>query len=327
MQLCRQPTRLARDTCYNRLHYLFTQSLHLMELRGTIIDDTYAEAFRMWATRLIVTATNQKWLHTAAQVVTGYGTSVIACDAEVGVERCVPATETLDGRPGVALLFFAFSHDALIKVIPKRVGQCLMTCPSTAVFDGMPTAADRVPIGKHLRFFGDGNQKSKWLAGRRFWRIPIMDGEFVCEESSGAVKAIAGGNLQIEAVDQEHALAAAERAVAAMEDLSDVITPFPGGVVSCGSKVGSRYPKLHVSANEAFAPVLRSRSATQLHDGVNSVLEIVIDGLCETAIRQAMRAGMQAAAGPGVVALSAGNFGGKLGKFHFPLHAILQGDA
>ncbi len=293
--------------------------------RGTLIDDTYAEAFRMWAARIVVTAINEKWLRTAAQTVTGYGTSVIACDAEVGVERWFSPEETLDGRPGVAIMLFAFNYESLQKVIPKRVGQCLMTCPTTAVYDGLSTAVDRVPMGKHLRFFGDGQQKSKWIDGRRYWRIPIMDGEFVCEETCGAMKAIAGGNLQIEAVDQETALAAAERASAAIAPLADVITPFPGGVVSCGSKVGSRYAGLHVSANEVFSPTMRSRVKSQLHDSVNSVLEIVIDGLSEEAIRQAMKVGMEAAAGPGVVAISAGNFGGKLGKFHFPLHAIMQG--
>ncbi len=296
-----------------------------MHLRNTLIDDTYAEAFRMWACRLIVTAVNKRWLQTAVQTVSGYGTSVIACDAEVGLERFVTPEETLDGRHGAAILLFAFSLDALKKVIPKRVGQCLMTCPTTAVFDGLGDCSDRVPMGKHLRYFGDGNQKSKWLAGKRYWRIPIMDGEFVCEESCGAMKAIAGGNLQIEAVDQWHALEAAERAVDAIAKVADVITPFPGGVVSCGSKVGSRYPGLHVSMNEAFAPLLRSKSKTQLHDGVNSVLEIVIDGLSEEAIRKAMKDGMHAAAGDGIVAISAGNFGGKLGKFHFPLREIIRG--
>lgn len=298
-----------------------------MHLRGTLIEDTYAEAFRMWAARLVVTACNEKWLRTAAQVVTGYGTSVIGCDAEAGVEQWLSSDETPDARPGVRLLFFCFSHDALIKVMPKRVGQCLMTCPTVAVFDGMSGSGDRVPLGKHLRFFGDGRQKSKWIAGKRYWRIPIMDGEFVCEETCGAIKAIAGGNLQIEAADQQSCLEAAERAVQAITEIPEVITPFPGGVVSSGSKVGSRYRGLTVSANEQFSPVLRSRVSHQLHDGVNSVLEIVIDGLTEASIRQAMKAGMEAAAGPGVVAISAGNYGGKLGKFHFPLRAIMEGDA
>lgn len=296
-----------------------------MHLRGTLIEDTYAEAFRMWAARLIVTACNEKWLRTAAQVVTGYGTSVIGCDAEAGIEQWLSSRETPDARPGVRLLFFCFSHDALIKVMPKRVGQCLMTCPTAAVYDGMSACSDRVPLGKHLRFFADGRQKSKWIAGKRYWRIPIMDGEFVCEETCGAMKAIAGGNLQIEAADQKSCLCAAERAVEAIGHVPDVITPFPGGIVSSGSKVGSRYRGLTVSANEQFSPVLRSRVNHQLHEGVNSVLEIVIDGLTDAAIRQAMKTGMEAAAGPGVIAISAGNYGGKLGKFHFPLRAIMEG--
>jgi formylmethanofuran--tetrahydromethanopterin N-formyltransferase len=298
-----------------------------MQLGPTLIEDTYAEAFRMWACRLIVTAVNLRWLQTAVQTVSGYGTSVIACDAEVGLETWMTPEETLDGRPGAVILFFAFSLDALKKMIPKRVGQCLMTCPTTAVFDGLSEASDRVPMGKHLRYFGDGNQKSKWLAGRRYWRIPIMDGEFVCEETCGAIKAIAGGNLQIEGIDQEHTLAAAERAVEAIATIPQVMTPFPGGVVSCGSKVGSRYPGLHVSANEAFAPLLRGKTTTQLHTGVNSVLEIVIDGLSEEAISRAMKAGMQAAAGEGIVAISAGNFGGKLGKYQFHLREIMRGES
>nr|HMP17844.1 formylmethanofuran--tetrahydromethanopterin N-formyltransferase [Gemmatales bacterium] len=198
-----------------------------MQLGSTLIEDTYAEAFRMWATRLLVTACNPRWLQTAVQTISGYGTSVIACDAEVGYECEVPPEKTPDGRPGASILLFAFTPDALRKVIPRRVGQCLMTCPTTAVLDGLPTAADRVPLGKTLRYFADGHQKSKWLAGRRYWRIPMMDGEFVCEETCGTIPAIGGGNLQIEARDSTSALAAAERAVEAMKELPEVITPFP----------------------------------------------------------------------------------------------------
>jgi formylmethanofuran--tetrahydromethanopterin N-formyltransferase len=298
-----------------------------LHVHSTFIEDTYAEGFRMWATRLIVTALDDFWLKMAVEAVTGYGTSVIACDAETGVERWLPAEVTLDGRPGAALLFFAFSQDALIQVMPKRVGQCLMTCPTAAVFDGLPDLAERVPVGQFLRFFGDGRQKSKWIAGQRYWRIPIMDGEFFCTASAGAMKAVAGGNFQIEAADQAAGLAAARRASQAIAEVPDVITPFPGGVVSCGSKIGSRYPGLQVSSNEVFSPTLRSRVATQLHAGVNSVLEIVIDGLSEQAVGHAMKVGMESAAGPGILALSAGNFGGKLGKFQFSLRPLLRGEA
>jgi len=293
-----------------------------LQIDGTQIDDTYAEAFRMWAARVVVTAADVDWLRTAAQTVTGYATSVIACDTEAGVERWLTPVATLDGRPGVALLFFAFNVEGLTKALPKRVGQCLMTCPTTAVFDGLPEAADRVPVGQTLRFFGDGRQKSKRIDGRRYWRIPIMAGEFFCEEAIGVVKAVAGGNFLIQAADEPTALSAARRAIVAIDPLPGVITPFPGGVVASGSKVGSRYAGLRVSSNHAFCPTLRSQVPGEVHSGVGCVLEIVINGLYEPAVADAMREGVRAACGPGVIAISAGNYGGKLGKFQFPLHRL-----
>jgi formylmethanofuran--tetrahydromethanopterin N-formyltransferase len=305
-----------------------------MQLHGTIIEDTFAEAFRMWAARVIVTARDVRWVRTAAAEACGYGTSVIGCDAEAGVERELGSADTPDGRPGAALLFFAFNADALRKAVPNRVGQCLMTCPTTAVYDGMPEAGSagddsggRIDVGKTLRFFGDGHQKSKQvvIAGRtrRFWRVPVMDGEFTVEESVGAIKAIGGGNFLICGVDQGAALDAAVRAVDAIAPRSGVITPFPGGVVRSGSKVGSRYRKLFASTNDAFCPTLRGRVESHLADSVGAVYEIVINGLSERAVAAAMRAGIESAAGKGVVAISAGNYGGNLGKFHFRLHDVM----
>jgi formylmethanofuran--tetrahydromethanopterin N-formyltransferase len=297
-----------------------------MHLGPTLIADTYAEAFRMWASRLILTAVDAYWLDTALAVFTGYGTSVIACECELGLEARYPTTKTPDERPGASVLLFAFNKDALTKVVPKRVGQCLMTCPTLAVYDGLPQATDRIPLGKHLRFFGDGKQKSKVIAGRRYWRVPVMEGEFVCEESAGAIKAIGGGNILIEGVDLETTLAAARRAVAAVALVPEVITPFPGGVVRSGSKVGSRYPGMVASTNDEYAPALRSRCASKVHPEAQCVLEIVINGLQEPAIATAMRQAMRAASGPGIPAIAAGNYGGNLGKFHFRLHELLRGE-
>ncbi len=307
-----------------------------MELRGTILEDTFAEAFRMWAARLIVTASDENWLECAAREVTGYGTSVIGCDAEAGIERRLPEEESPDGRPAAALLFFAFSAKALAKAMPNRVGQCLMTCPTTAVYDGLPGArpsedAARLELGGKLRFFGDGHQKSKVLhddntgRARRYWRIPVMDGEFLVEESIGAVKAIGGGNLLICGRSQREALEAAWRAVEAISPLPEVITPFPGGIVRSGSKVGSRYKALFASTNDEYCPTLRDKAATKLRNGARCVYEIVINGLSDRAIAAAMRAGIEAAAGAGIVAISAGNYGGNLGKFHFRLREVMAG--
>lgn len=294
-----------------------------MHIDSTWILDTFAEAFRLRFARLVVTAHDAHWIDAAVRAACGYGTSVIGCDAEIGVERMLDPADTPDGRPGAALLAFGFSTDALGKAVANRTAQCLLTCPSTAVFDGLPTAEERVPLGSHVRFFGDGFEKSKVLDGRRLWRIPVMDGEFLVEESVGVGKGVGGGNFILQARSLDAGLAAARRGVAAIGPLAGVIAPFPGGVVRSGSKVGSRYAALRASTNDAFCPALVGRSGDQLLPDVACALEIVIDGVDEAAVAAAMEAGLRAAAGPDVVAISAGNYGGKLGKFHFHLRHLL----
>jgi formylmethanofuran--tetrahydromethanopterin N-formyltransferase len=296
----------------------------VLTIRGTEIEDTFAEAFPMTAARLVVTAASDRWVRAAATAATGYAASVIGCDAEAGVERFMPAGETPDGRPGVSLLMFAFSRDALQKAVVNRVGQCVLTCPTTACYNGLPVAEKAIKVGGQLRFFGDGWQTSKLLAGRRFWRIPVMDGEFTCEESFGTIKGVAGGNFLILAGSQAIALAAAEAAVEAIARVPGVILPFPGGVVRSGSKVGSKYKALRASTNDAYCPTLRGAVATALPEGVNAVYELVIDGIDLETVVLATRAGVTAACGPGVVRISAGNYGGKLGPHHLRLREILE---
>jgi len=293
-------------------------------INGTPIDDTFAEAFPMTAARLIVTAETPGWARTAAQVATGYAASVIGCDAEAGLERTLDANETPDGRPGVSLLFFAFSRDALQKALIGRVGQCVLTCPTTACYNGLAIVPDKtIRLGGNLRYFGDGFQFSKKLEGRRFWRIPVMDGEFACEDVIGTVKGVAGGNFLIAGTSQARALQAAEAAVAAIAAVPGVILPFPGGIVRSGSKVGSRYKKLRASTNDAYCPTLRGLVKSALPEGANAVYEIVIDGLDLAAVEEATRVGIRAACGPGVLQITAGNYGGKLGPFHLYLHKVL----
>ena len=297
-----------------------------MLVNSVTIDDTFAEAFPMTACRVVVTAETPGWADTAAREATGYAASVIGCDAEAGIERTLPPDETPDGRPGVSLLFFAFSRDALQKAVVNRVAQCILTCPTTACFNGLTGDPDRsIKVGGNLRYFGDGWQISKRLDGRRYWRIPTMDGEFLCEESFGTVKGVAGGNLLILGESLPAALAAAEAAAEAVRGVPGVIAPFPGGIVRAGSKVGSKYPALKASTNDAYCPTLRGQVHSALPDGVNAVYEIVIDGLTLSAVEDAMRAGVRAACRPGVVKITAGNYGGKLGPHHVHLHKLLAG--
>ena len=297
-----------------------------MVLNGIKIDDTFAEAFNMRATRVIITALNLKWAYHAANAMTGFATSVIGCGVEAGIERELSVDETPDGRSGLSVLMFAMGSKVLIQQLETRMGQCILTCPTAAAFAGVDSE-DQINLGKHLRYFGDSFQTSKLIAGKRYWRIPVMDGEFLVQETTGMVRAIGGGNFLILATSQAAALNAAETAIEAMQKVPNVIMPFPGGVVRSGSKVGSKYLKMFASTNDAFCPTLKGLVQTELSDNIESVMEIVIDGLSFNDIAKAMKVGIEAICAlglkSGVKRISAGNYGGKLGPHHFKLHQIL----
>ncbi len=297
-----------------------------MIINGVTIDDTFAEAFGMKATRVIITALNAKWAMISAQAMTGFATSVIACGCEAGIEKVLDPSETPDGRPGVAILLFAMGGKSLAKQLETRAGQCVLTSPTSALFAGLDGDV-QIPLGKNLRYFGDGFQISKKIMGKRYWRIPVMDGEFLTEETTGRVEAVGGGNFLVLAQSQEQALAACEAAIEEMRKTPNVIMPFPGGVVRSGSKVGSKYPALGASSNDAFCPTLKGMTKTELSMDCESVMEIVIDGLTKEDIDKSMRVGIQAACDlgkeNGILRISAGNYGGKLGPFHFHLQEIM----
>ena len=300
-----------------------------MIINNIQIDDTFAEAFNMRATRVILTAQNLKWAYHAANAMTGFATSVIGCGVEAGIEGELAETETPDGRPGVSVLLFAMGSKVLMQQLETRMGQCVLTCPTAAAFSGI-NSDDQINLGKNLRFFGDGFQTSKLIKDKRYWRVPVMDGEFLCEETTGMVRAIGGGNFLILATSQSLALAAAEVAVEAMKKIPNVIMPFPGGVVRSGSKVGSKYKTMFASTNDAFCPTLKGVTNSELSAEIESVMEIVIDGLSFEDIASAMRVGItaicQLGESSGVKRISAGNYGGKLGPHHFKLQEIMQAD-
>ncbi|MFC5867346.1 formylmethanofuran--tetrahydromethanopterin N-formyltransferase [Aquincola agrisoli] len=309
----------------------------------------------MKATRILITAHTRQWALNAATSATGFATSVIACGCEAGIERELGADETPDGRPGVSVLIFSMSGKELAKQLERRVGQCVLTCPTTAVYAGLPVGprvggyaapppegaqaglgrpgaglpeGEAVALGRNLRFFGDGWQISKVIDGIRYWRVPVMDGEFVAQETTAITKAVGGGNLLFMARDVDAALAVAEAAVAAMKKLPNVVMPFPGGVVRSGSKVGSKYASLGASTNDAFCPTLYGLvERSEITPDTRCVMEVVIDGLAEADVAAAMRAGIAAGvaigAAGGLLRISAGNYGGKLGPFHFHLHQLL----
>lgn len=296
-------------------------------INGVLVDDTFAEAFGMSGTGIVITADTFKWARIAAEVATGFGTSVIGCGAECGIDRELSPDETPDGRPGVRVLMFGFSPEALAPQIKNRIGQCVLTSPGSACYSGLD-ATTQIALGKAPRFFGDGFQTSKKLGDRRYWRVPVMDGEFVVEETAGlTTDAVGGGNLLIVGRDRVGLLETAEAAVAAIAKINDVITPFPGGIVRSGSKVGAKYKGMFASTNDAFCPTLSGATKSDLTAGTLAVLEIVIDGLTSKAVADAMRAGLKAVtntgAQKGVTRVTAGNYGGKLGQHHYHLKDLI----
>jgi len=297
-----------------------------MVVNGISIDDSFAEAFPMSGTAIQITAVNEKWALQAATTMTGFATSVIACGCEGGIERVLSPDETRDGRPGVRVLFFGFDPGGLEKQVTTRLGQCVLTCPTAACYADLDTEQS-IDLGSAIRYFADGWQISKKFEDKHFWRMPVMEGEFLCEAKTGVTgDGVGGGNLLLMARTVDQALRASEAAVAAMRNVRDVIMPFPGGIVRSGSKVGGKYKGMMASTNDAYCPTLKGVTDSALGPEIGSVLEIVIDGLTAEAVSNAMRAGMKAVVdlGPeeGALRIGAGNYGGNLGPHHFHLKEL-----
>jgi formylmethanofuran--tetrahydromethanopterin N-formyltransferase len=291
------------------------------------IADTFAEMFPLWAGRILITAENKKWALIAANVTTGFATSVIMAPAEAANERAVPAAETPDNRPGMLVQIYNRDRFALKHQLMERIGQCIMTCPTTAAFNGLTTSKRVLKVGSSLRYFGDGFQKKTMVGGRKCWKIPVMEGSFIVEDGFGAQEGVAGGNFMIFAENQPAGLKAAEAAADAIRAKApDVIMPFPGGVCRAGSKAGSLKYKMKASTNHPYCPTLKTLVPDSVvPEGVQCVYEIVINGLTLEAVKNAMKQGVRAAASTlGVVKISAGNYGGKLGPYKAFLKETLE---
>jgi formylmethanofuran--tetrahydromethanopterin N-formyltransferase len=298
-----------------------------MNVRGVEIDDTFAEAFAMSGTAITITGPTRRWALNAAMSMTGFATSIIGCGCEAGIDRELGVRETPDHRPGIRVLILSMSAEELQKQLANRLGQCVLTAPGSACFAGVGGSTS-LKLGDAIRYFGDGWQISKRLDdGRHFWRVPVMDGEFLCEATTGLVaEAVGGGNLLLMGRSYETTLRAAEAAIDAMRAVPDAIMPFPGGIVRSGTKIGGKYKGMLASTNDAYCPTLRGAVDSALDPSIACVLEIVIDGLSEAAVAGAMRAGLRAIVrlGPkrGVVRVGAGNYGGGLGPFKFHLKEL-----
>ncbi len=299
----------------------------LMHINNVEIEDTFAEAFDIYVSKFLVTAATQKFAKIAADETVGFGSSVISCPAEAGIDSYVPPNETPDGRPGYVVMICHPKKEELEHQLIERIGQCILTSATTAVFDAMGDLADeKLRIGFKLKFFADGYDSEGVIGGRKIYKIPLMSGDFVIEEELGIKGGVAGGNFFVMAENQASALLGAEVAVDAIQGVPGTITPFPGGIVASGSKVGSlKYKFMHATTNEKFCPTLRGAEGIdcEIPEGIEGIYEIVIDGVSEEAIKEAMKAGITAAVKvPGVKRIYAGNYGGTLGAYQIWLTSL-----
>ncbi|TWT88840.1 Formyltransferase/hydrolase complex subunit D [Pseudobythopirellula maris] len=293
-----------------------------MRLGATLITDESCQAFRAHYARLRVTAQDDHWLRAALDALCGYATSVIGCDAEVGVERTLAPDRSSGDRPGADVLLFGLKAKPLARAVMNRTGQCLLTCPTVEVRVATPEPHQSFTFGDWLRCFGDGFERQDEATGE--WVVPVMEGEVRFEPKVGVARGLAGGVLMLQGAEQAAVLAAARRAAEALAETAGVITPFPGGVCRSGSKVGSKYRGPVASTNEAFCPTLRERVATRLVEGARCAYEIVIDGVDEPAVRGAMAVAMRAAAGDGLLAIGASDLGGRRGGVKIALRDVLR---
>tara|TARA_B100001996_G_scaffold375208_1_gene354844 strand:- start:579 stop:1466 length:888 start_codon:yes stop_codon:yes gene_type:complete len=295
-----------------------------MKINKTEIIDTYAEAFSMWSAKVIITAENDHWAHGAAQAMTGFATSVIGCKCEAGIDQKLSKKETPDGRPGYSVLIFTIDKESLGKRLIERIGQCVMTCPTTACFSGYETS-DSVNIGGALRYFGDGYQIGKKIQNERYWRIPVFDGEFIIQENFGVKQSVGGGNFYILGSNQKSCINALTESIEKMKKIPGVILPFPNGAVRSGSKIGSKYKDLIASTNHIYCPTIKGVvKDSEVPENVNTCYEVVIDGINEECVSEAMKVGINTVAQDGVIQITAGNFGGKLGQYKFFLKDLIK---
>ncbi len=301
-----------------------------------LVDDTYAEGFRSIYGEVLVTARDRKWLQHCVNAATGHASSTIMCDCEAGVSQWIDEEQaaaggTPDGRVGAVLQFHVprfmkNRRKQLEKVMLARISQNVLTCPTTRCFNQLDTE-DYFKLGRKVALFGDRHQFRDVRYEQKGWVVPILGGEFFLSRRFGFRDGVMGGNLWFFGPDEDTALDAAERAAEAAEKTPDSVTTFPGGIAGSGSKAGSSYDFLIAATYAEYCPTLKEKlgEKSKVPDGVSSIMEIIINGRDLNALQNATRNAIHAAAEtPGLIKISAGNYGGRLGKTFVHLHELLD---
>jgi formylmethanofuran--tetrahydromethanopterin N-formyltransferase len=295
------------------------------------IEDTYAEAFTGIFCRLIVTADDAQTLRSAAEDSTATP-SVVIGRVEGGIEKWLSEKETPDQRKGAILQFWggidrkASLADSLKKFeteLSYRIRQDILVKPFTAVFDALPNAEGKLDVMTRVGHCGDGYEWIEKRHGREVIVVPIMVPDFIIERYLGYAHGVMGANFWVMCKTKMALKKAGEKALEAIHKVNGVVTPFD--VCSAGSKPETRFPWIGPTTNHPYCPSLKQRlgKVSMVPEGVRYIPEIVINGISMEAVKDAMKAGIEVVLTvDGVVRISAGNYGGKLGEFKIYLREL-----
>lgn len=295
------------------------------------IEDTYAEAFTGIYCRVIVTADDEETLRKAAEDSTATP-SVVIGRTEGGIEKYLSEKETPDKRKGAILQFwgeinpkkaFAESLKKFETELSYRIRQDILVKPFTAVFDALPDAEGKLDMMERVGHCGDGYEWVENRHSREVIVVPLMVPDFIIERYLGYGRGVMGGNFWVMCKTKQALKEAGEKALAAIHNISGVVTPFD--VCSAGSKPETHFPKIGPTTNHLYCPSLKARlgEESKVPEGVGYIAEIVFDGVSLDAVKEATKAGINAVLEvDGVVWVSAGNYGGKLGEYKITLREL-----
>lgn len=299
--------------------------------KKTEIEDTYAEAFTGIYCRVIVTADDGETLRKAAEDSTATP-SVVIGRTEGGVEKYLSENETPDKRKGALLQFwgeinpkksFPESLKKFETELSYRIRQDILVKPFTAVFDALQNAEGKLDMMERVGHCGDGYEWVEKLHGREVIVVPLMVPNFIIERYLGYGRGVMGGNFWVMCKTKQALKDAGEKALAAIHHVHGVVTPF--NICSAGSKPETRYPKIGPTTNHLYCPSLKVclGKESKVPEGVGYIAEIVFDGVSLDAVKEATKAGITSVLGvDGVVRVSAGNYGGTLGKYKIKLKEL-----
>ena len=297
------------------------------------LEDTYAEAFEGVFVRVIITAEDERTLRRVAED-SASTPSIVIGRVEGGIERFISENDTPDERKGVITQFWGGldrskpMQDSVKKFeieLSYRIRQDILVKPFTAVFNALENSTGRIDTMERIGHCGDGFEWEEDLRSRRMINVPIMVPDFRIERYLGYSIGVMGGNFWYMCKTKKAVFEAGQRALDAIHQVDGAVTPFD--ICSAGSKPETKFPWIGPTTNEVYCPSLKSKlgDRSRVPEDVYYIPEVVINGIDLPTVTKAMKVGIESIWDISEVAkISAGNYGGKLGKYKIDLKGLFS---